>query len=128
MPSRHCCFTSSLVDHSVVTCPSKQHGGVIKVRGASAFAFFQPHTGFAKGPIGTHYEHLLCEELIGSFHLVNTRGQRLRCDKYLPNNFVIVPGSVSMQVGLATAFSTILLRATSHAWPIHTSKDMFAVR
>ena len=39
--------------------------------GPGAFAFFHPHTGFAKGPLGGTYEEMLCVDLAGESQLGN---------------------------------------------------------
>ena len=90
---------------------------LLQAHGPGMFAFFHPHTGFAKGPLGVVYEEMLCVDLAGapwprftvaaagaadddhvhagSFHMVNTRAQRLRCPEYRADRFLIVPSSVN---------------------------------
>lgn len=162
--------------------------------GPGAFAFFHPHTGFAKGPLGGTYEEMLCVDLAGhaqpantcmpphadelalaacipkcsmrltsaerclsrsddrnlnpkqarmladfalsvmtwaesagSFHLVNSRAQRLRCQDYRPERFMIVPTSVDYFVStLSRSFA--LLAAVCHELPrVHGNNPVAAV-
>ena len=48
-------------------------------RNGTDFAFFQSHTGFARGENGGVYEDMLCLDFAPSLHFVNVRAQRYKC-------------------------------------------------
>ena len=48
-------------------------------RNGTDFAFFQSHTGFARGENGGIYEDMLCLNFAPSLHFVNVRAQRYKC-------------------------------------------------
>ena len=48
-------------------------------RNGSDFAFFQSHTGFARGAAGGEYENMLCDDFAPALHFVNVRAQRYKC-------------------------------------------------
>lgn len=48
-------------------------------RNGTDFAFFQSHTGFARGENGGVYEDMLCIDFAPALHFVNVRAQRYKC-------------------------------------------------
>ena len=65
-------------------------------RDGANFVFFDAHTGFAQGELAYPYETTVCETFGNAMHVVNTRGQRFRCQNYDRDNFIISPTSVAI--------------------------------
>lgn len=58
-------------------------------RNGTDFAFFQSHTGFARGENGGVYEDMLCLDFAPSLHFVNVRAQRYKCPARPGSAFIL---------------------------------------